>query len=127
MADGQEEDLRPSFRFPRPPEDRRLHTQGERLHALRLEPSLPISYLRIMIALDRITQESGLMNGQPCLRNLRMTVRRVVEVAALYLDRSERLVEFPEIEDEDIRQALHYAALHLPDEIVQLPPDALVA
>jgi uncharacterized protein (DUF433 family) len=67
------------------------------------------------------------MNGQPCLRNLRLTVRRVVEIAALYPDRAERAAEYPELEDEDFRQALHYAALQLPDQIVSLEPDALVA
>ena len=80
-----------------------------------------------MIRLDRITFNPERMNGQPCLRNLRMTVRRVIEIAALYPDRSERLSEFPEIQDEDVRQALHYAALQLPDGIVPLDPDALVA
>jgi len=41
----------------------------------------------------------------------------------MYPDRAERLAEFPEIEDEDVRQALRYAALLLPDAVI----DALVA
>jgi uncharacterized protein (DUF433 family) len=61
--------------------------------------------------LDRIAADPLRLNGQPCLRNLRLTVRRVLEIAALYPDRAERLKVFPEIEDEDISQALHYAAL----------------
>jgi uncharacterized protein (DUF433 family) len=76
---------------------------------------------------DRITTDPQIMNGQPCLRNLRITVRRALEIAALYPDRSERLREYPEIEDEDIRQALHFAAAQLPDAIYPLDPDALVA
>ncbi len=57
-----------------------------------------------------------------------MTVRRVVEIAALYPDRSERAREFPELEDEDIRQALHFAACHLPDAVAEMAEtDALVA
>lgn len=80
-----------------------------------------------MIALDRITSDPSRMNGQPCLRDLRLTVRRVIEITALYPDRSERLKEYPELEDEDVRQALHYAALQLPDQVVTLDPDALVA
>lgn len=80
-----------------------------------------------MIALDRITSDPSRMNGQPCLRDIRLTVRRVIEITALYPDRSERLKEFPELEDEDVRQALHYAALQLPDQVVTLDPDALVA
>ena len=58
---------------------------------------------------------------------MRLTVRRVLEIAALYPDASERKIEFPELEDEDVRQALHYAALHLPDQVVYLKDDAMVA
>lgn len=35
--------------------------------------------------------------------------------------------EFPEIDDEDIRQALQYAALYLPDQVIPLDTDAVVA
>ncbi|NBB79885.1 MAG: DUF433 domain-containing protein [Verrucomicrobia bacterium] len=80
-----------------------------------------------MVQFDRITQDPDRMNGQPCLRNLRLTVRRVVEIAALYPDRAERQAEFPELEDDDVAQALHYAALQLPDAISTLNDDALVA
>jgi uncharacterized protein (DUF433 family) len=80
-----------------------------------------------MINLDRITSNPDQLNGQPCLRGMRLTVRRVVEIAALYPDPAERHQEFPELEDEDVKQALHYAALHLPDQIISLPSDALVA
>lgn len=50
------------------------------------------------------------MNGQPCIRDLRLTVRRVVELVALYPDRNELHMEFPELDEEDIRQALEFAA-----------------
>jgi uncharacterized protein (DUF433 family) len=80
-----------------------------------------------MIALDRITSDPRQMNGQPCIRGLRFTVRRVVEIAALYPDSDERRREFPELQDEDVRQALHFAALLLPDQILPLATDALVA
>jgi uncharacterized protein (DUF433 family) len=80
-----------------------------------------------MIALDRITSDPNQLNGQPCLRGLRLTVRRVIEIVALYPDPIERRREFPELDDEDVKQALHYAALHLPDQIISLPGDALVA
>jgi len=77
---------------------------------------------------DRITIDSAQMNGQPCIRGTRMTVRRAVEIAALYPDRSERALEFPELEDEDIRQALHFAACYLPDAVAEIAEtDALVA
>lgn len=69
---------------------------------------------------DRITTNPARMNGQVCVRNLRLTVRRVVELAALYPDRAELRREYPELEDEDIRQALGYAASSLDDRIIEL-------
>lgn len=72
--------------------------------------------------LDRITADPNRMNGQPCLRDLRLTVRRVVELVALYPDRAELLREFPELEAEDIRQALAFAAAALDDRVIDFPP-----
>jgi uncharacterized protein (DUF433 family) len=71
--------------------------------------------------LDRITSNPARMNGQPCVRNLRLTVRRVVELAALYPDRAEMRREYPELEEEDIRQALVFAAASLDDRVLELP------
>ena len=70
--------------------------------------------------LDRITVDPTRMNGQPCVRNLRLTVRRVVEAVALYPDRAELFREYPELEPEDVRQALAYAAANLDDRTVEL-------
>ncbi len=69
---------------------------------------------------DRISSSPERMNGQPCVRNLRLTVRRVVEVVANYPDREELRREYPELDDEDIRQALLYAATSLDDRVLEL-------
>ncbi|KKI98223.1 DUF433 domain-containing protein [Prochlorothrix hollandica] len=71
--------------------------------------------------LDRITSNPKRMNGQPCIRNLRLTVRRVIELLATYAEREELHQEFPELEDEDIRQALIFASSYLDDRIIELP------
>lgn len=60
--------------------------------------------------LDRITSNPARMNGQLCIRNLRLTVRRVIELLATYLDKEELFQEFPELEEKDIQQALIYAS-----------------
>ena len=70
--------------------------------------------------LKRITPDPEIVNGQPCIRSMRLTVRRVVEAVALYPDRAELKAEYPELEDEDIRQALEFAALSVADEILPL-------
>ncbi|MBW4516968.1 MAG: DUF433 domain-containing protein [Timaviella obliquedivisa GSE-PSE-MK23-08B] len=70
--------------------------------------------------LNHITSNPKRMNGQPCIRNLRLTVRRVIEILATYPDREELHQEFPELEDEDIRQALIFASSYLDDRIIEL-------
>ena len=60
------------------------------------------------------------MNGQPCIRDLRLTVRRVLEAMAVCPDREELRGHYPELEDDDLRQALGYAATVLDDKTVPL-------
>ena len=71
-----------------------------------------------MKRLDRITVDPAIMNGQPCIRGMRLTVRRVVEAVALYPDRRELMAEYPELEAEDVRQALEFAADNLDDQVL---------
>ena len=73
-----------------------------------------------MVALDRITVEPGKMNGQPCIRGMRITVKRVVLAIATYGMGEELKRAYPDIEDDDIRQALEYAALNLEDRVEEL-------
>ena len=70
------------------------------------------------IRFDRISVNPEIMNGQPCIRGMRLTVRRVVEAVALYPNRDELKAEYPELEDEDVRQALEFAAQNLDDQII---------
>lgn len=74
-----------------------------------------------MTKLDRITCDPARLNGEPCIRNLRLTVRRVLEALATYPDRQELMREYPELEEEDIRQALAFAAASLDDRVLPLP------
>ncbi len=73
--------------------------------------------------LDRITSNLNQMNGQPCIRNLRLTVRRVLELLATYPNRQELYQEFPELEEEDIQQVLAFVSSYLDDRIVELSLD----
>ena len=74
-----------------------------------------------MTEFERITADPARMNGEPCIRNLRLTVRRVLEALATYPERAELKREYPELEDEDIRQALAFAAASLDDKVLPLP------
>jgi uncharacterized protein (DUF433 family) len=69
---------------------------------------------------DKITVNPEIMNGQPCIRGMRLTVWRVVEAVALYPDWEELQLEYPELEIKDIRQALQFAAGNLDDQSIAL-------
>jgi len=66
--------------------------------------------------LGRITVEPGKCGGKPCIRGMRITVRRVLELLATYPDQAAIIAEYPYLEPEDFRQALHYAAAAVDDE-----------
>ncbi len=59
---------------------------------------------------DRITVESGKRSGKPCVRGLRITVSDVLEYLASGMTEDEILGEFPELERDDIKACLAFAA-----------------
>ena len=71
-------------------------------------------------AFDRITVEPGKCGGKPCIRGMRITVRRVLEILATHPNREELLREYPFLEDEDLQQALRYAAAFVDEELLDL-------
>ncbi|ETW97327.1 DUF433 domain-containing protein [Candidatus Entotheonella palauensis] len=58
----------------------------------------------------RITANPNQMDGVPCIRNLRIPVASVVGMVADHMTIEDILSVFPDLEREDIQQALHYAA-----------------
>jgi uncharacterized protein (DUF433 family) len=63
-----------------------------------------------MGTLDRITIDPEVMGGRPCIRGIRITVNIIVGLIAAKHSREEILAMYPYLEDEDITQALLYAA-----------------
>jgi len=70
----------------------------------------------------RITTDSRQLNGQPCIRGLRLTVRRVVEALSTYPDRPDLQREYPDLQEDDIREALAYVATSLDDKVIEFSP-----
>jgi len=60
--------------------------------------------------LNRITFDPGVMGGKPCLRGLRVTVGTIVGLVAEGYSNADILKAYPYLEEEDIREALAYAA-----------------
>lgn len=59
---------------------------------------------------ERITVDPERMGGVPCIRGLRIPVATVVGMVADGMSQEEILEAYPDLEAEDIREALHYAA-----------------
>jgi uncharacterized protein (DUF433 family) len=58
----------------------------------------------------RITVDPRQMGGVPCIRSVRIPVATVVGMVADGMAEAEILATYPDLECEDIREALHYAA-----------------
>jgi len=59
---------------------------------------------------QRITTDPAQMGGQPCIRGLRIPVASVVAMVADGMDVIEITDALPDLEPEDVSEALHYAA-----------------
>ena len=65
----------------------------------------------------RITFEKGKMGGQACIRGLRIPVSLVVNLIANGMSNKEILKEYPDLQDEDIKEALQYASWLAKEEL----------
>lgn len=72
-----------------------------------------------MKELKRITLNPKVMGGKPCIRGLRVTVGTVVGLIASGYSTADVLKLYPYLEEEDLREALAYAAWRA--EEVELP------
>jgi len=63
-----------------------------------------------MKELDRITVDPEICLGQPTIRGMRITVSVIVRLIASGMTKAEIIKAYPELEEEDITQALRYAA-----------------
>ena len=62
------------------------------------------------MAFPRITVDPAKMGGEPCIRNLRMPVATIVKMFADGWASEKILKEWPELEEEDLTEALRFAA-----------------
>jgi uncharacterized protein (DUF433 family) len=71
------------------------------------------------MAFTRITSDPDKMAGVPCIRGLRFPVATVIAMVADGMTNDEILAEHPDLETEDIGEALRFAALAVQER--QLP------
>lgn len=73
---------------------------------------------------ERITVDPNQMGGVPCIRGLRIPVATVLRMLAGGMSEAEILAEYPDLEAEDIRECLRYAAVSAMERELPLPRTA---
>jgi uncharacterized protein (DUF433 family) len=70
-----------------------------------------------METLDRITFDPQIMGGRACIRGMRIPVSVIVGQIAHGATTDEILADYPDLEAEDVRQAIAYAAWLTQEEV----------
>jgi uncharacterized protein (DUF433 family) len=78
-----------------------------------------------VLGFDRITFDPNILGGKACIRGMRISVSLIVNLVANGMTIDEIMAEYPDLEPEDVQQALRYAAWAT-EERVYLPAEALV-
>lgn len=71
---------------------------------------------------SRITVDPNQMGGVPCIRSLRIPVATIVGMVAEGMSEAEVLQAYPDLQAEDIREALRYAAEAVRERELPLVP-----
>lgn len=70
-----------------------------------------------MFGFDRITADPRILGGKACVRGMRISVSLIINLIANGMTTDEIIEEYPDLEPEDIRQALQYASWTAEDAI----------
>ncbi|WP_017716464.1 DUF433 domain-containing protein [Kamptonema formosum] len=73
-----------------------------------------------MKGLSRITFDAEVMGGKPCIRGLRVTVGTIIGLMAAGHSTANILKAYPYLEEEDLREALAYAAWRVEESEIPL-------
>lgn len=79
-----------------------------------------------MFGFERITADPKILGGKACIRGMRISAALLVNLVANGMSHAEIISEYPDLEEEDIRQALRYAAWTAEDTI-HIPMQALLS
>ena len=70
-----------------------------------------------MFGFDRITHDPDILGGKACIRGMRISVSLIVNLVANGMTVEEIIDEYPDLEPEDVQQALRYAAWAAEDTV----------
>jgi uncharacterized protein (DUF433 family) len=66
---------------------------------------------------ERITFQPDIMGGRACIRGMRITVALIVNLVANGMTTDQIIAEYPDLEPDDVREALQYAASLAGEEV----------
>ena len=75
--------------------------------------------------LKRVSIDPNVCFGRPCIRGTRIWVSTIVDNLAEGVSEAEILEAYPQLQPEDIRAALSFAAEMTRERIIALPPEAV--
>ncbi len=75
-----------------------------------------------MLKFDRVTFNPQIMAGQACIRGMRIPVSLIVNLVANGMTNAEIITEYPDLEPQDITQALQYAAWVTQETVYEIVP-----
>jgi uncharacterized protein (DUF433 family) len=99
------------------------------IEAAGLEPALGSYSVKVqwnrsrheMSYLDRITFNPEQCGGRPCIRGMRIRVKDVLDLLAAGVSEKEILEDYPDLEAEDIKACLQYAAAQADHAVLKVP------
>lgn len=71
-----------------------------------------------MLGFDRITFDPNILGGKACIRGMRISVSLIVNLVANGMTAPQIVAEYPDLEEEDVAQALKYAAWITDDQFL---------
>jgi uncharacterized protein (DUF433 family) len=83
-----------------------------------------MTYLPVVGPISRITVDPKVCSGQPCIRGLRIPVAVVLRHLAAGETADQVIAAYPELEPEDVRACLLYAAWLATGRTLEVPPAA---
>ena len=77
-----------------------------------------MSTARTFAGFDRITSDPAVLGGKPCIRGMRLSMQRVLQILSENPNWDDLRADYPDLEPDDNRQALAFAASQVDDEVL---------
>jgi uncharacterized protein (DUF433 family) len=95
-----------------------VDVDGFNLYYRALRPRVYWRWRLLMLGFDRITFDPNILGGKACIRGMRISVSLVVNLIANGMTAPQIVAEYPDLEEEDVAQALKYAAWIADDQFL---------